>query len=1529
MNRRAKKVLKWTGIALLSPVALFVLLVVLLYIPPIQNWAVKKLASYASEKTGMQITIQHVDIGFPLDIGADGVLVIQEGDTVADITRLVADVKFWPLLSSRVELEQLELNKTKINTREFIEDMGIKGRFDQLAFHTVPEGIDLKSEILQMHDARLKNADLCIMLSDTAVIDTTDIIQWKIKFDRMTIDNSRFTILMDSAANFTTPTTTIVADMGHAVAADGLVDLAISSYDIGHLDWQKGRLAYDSVFVLNDLHLVVDSLHSQSPDTRLIIRDAQLIEPSTGLQLTQASGPVTLDSLGVRMPDLRLQTPYSTAAVKADFDYEALNDSIDTGARMDISLDAAVGKDDLMRFLSDTPEMFQKLWPIGRLAVKGRLYGNIHSATVPQLSIELPSAFRAEASGTVKNLMDTSHLLAQLHWKMKVLALPFLQPFLPGLGREYSIPHGLSLEGSIGVNGPRYDADIALTDGRGRATLKGSFNEQAMAYDAKVSISNLNLHRFLPRDSLFSLTADVNVSGQGTDFMKRSSRLTADATISHLRYGHTDFDDITATARLNDGHAVATVNSNNALARGSVSIDALLGTDDLRGTVSTNLAQVDMQALGLSDDRLSIGLRGDFDIESDMNTSHSLSGLVDDIYIRDSLNTYHPEKVGLLMKTNPDTTYLRMQSGTFIVKADASGGYEPLLDRLGLLSDSLSAQLSRHVIDQTALKTMLPRMRLYVSSGRSNPVADILQSAANIRYNEMLVNLTASPEEGLNGGAHIYGLNADSTRIDTVRLTLADRPNGLSYQVQVRNNKRNPQMVFNALLDGRIYDAGASAGLRFYDAQGKLGVRIGAYIAIEDEGVRFHLVPERPLLGYKEFALNDDNFVFLRNDSKLQAKVDLIADDGTGIKVYSEDQDADLLQDLTVSLNRFDLSNLTAVMPYFPRITGMLNGDYHLMMNDDHQISVASDMEVQQLVYEDSPIGNIAVEFVYLQREDDTHAVDATLVRDGMEIGTLQGEYRTGVKAVDAEVQLTRLPLLMANGFIPDHLFGFHGYAEGSLSIKGTLSRPDVNGEILLDSAGMVSEPYGIRIRFDDDPVRIIDSKLLLENFSMYAVRSEENQSQSDNNPLNIMGQVDFSDMDRMRIDMQMAARNFLLINSKQTARSVAYGKMYVNFYATLNGPMEMLKMRGQLDVLGTTDLHYILLDSPLSTDNALDELVKFTDFTDTTQMVVERPVPDGLDVDLGINIDQGVHARCDLNASQTNYVDLFGGGDLRLRYNSDGIQLTGRYTVESGTMKYSLPVIPLKTFSIQNGSYVEFRGDPTNPTLNLTATERTRATVGQEGEASRSVAFDCGVVVTKTLNDMGLQFIISAPEDMSVENELQAMGADLRGKLAVTMLTTGMYLADGNTGGFSMNSALSSFLQSEINTITGNALKTLDLSVGLDNTTDATGQMHTDYSFKFAKRFWNNRLKVQIGGKVSTGAEVQGQNQSFFDNVSMEYRLSPTANQYVKLFFNQNVYDWLEGYTGEYGAGFIWKRKLDKFADIFILKPKKKGESN
>ena len=636
--------------------------------------------------------------------------------------------------------------------------------------------------------------------------------------------------------------------------------------------------------------------------------------------------------------------------------------------------------------------------------------------------------------------------------------------------------------------------------------------------------------------------------------------------------------------------------------------------------------------------------------------------------------------------------------------------------------------------------------------------------------------------------------------------------------------------------------------IRYYDAKNRLGLDAGVNAEMQDSGIYVRLEPYRQLLGYKSFNINKDNYLFLARNNKVSTKIDLIADDGTGIKIFSEDDDPGMLQDITMSVNRLDLEGLSSVMPYMPRIGGQLNGDFHVMIDDGERLSVVSDLNVKGLSYENYAMGNLGTEMVYLQGEGASHIVEARLMKDNDEVGLLKGTYYNDDEpAIDAVFEMNRTPLDLVNGFIPDQLFGFEGYAEGKLAIKGKTDSPVVDGEVYLDSSRLVSVPYGMKLRFDDDPVRIVGSQLLLENFTVYA---------HNDNPLNIMGKVDFSDLERVMVDLKMRARDYQIIGEKENNKSVAYGKAFVNIDGTIKGLIDNLVMRGKLDVLGKTDMGYILRDSPITTDSRLDELVKFCDVSDTTTVEIVRPQITGFTMDMSLYVSNGAHIMAYLNADHTNYIDLMGGGMLRMQYNMvDGIMLNGRYTLNNGKMKYSLPVIPLKTFSIQDGSYLEFHGDIMNPQLNITAEEETKATVTGTNGVGRSVKFISGIVITKTLQDMGLEFTLDAPEDLTLHNELQAMSVEQRGKLAVTMLTTGMYLADGNTESFSMNSALSSFLNSEINHITGSALRTLDLSFGIDNTTNAQGGIHTDYSFQFAKRFWNNRLKVSVGGKVSTGA--------------------------------------------------------------------------
>lgn len=718
-------------------------------------------------------------------------------------------------------------------------------------------------------------------------------------------------------------------------------------------------------------------------------------------------------------------------------------------------------------------------------------------------------------------------------------------------------------------------------------------------------------------------------------------------------------------------------------------------------------------------------------------------------------------------------------------------------------------------------------------------------------------------------------------QLDTIRALVHTKGDTIRYSARIENNKKNPQYVFRALVDGELQEKGSNIKAKLYDANNKLGLDVGLAALMQDNGIKVSLTDTHPILGYKKFKANADNYLMLSDDQRVSANLLLTASGGMGVRVYSNDENEDALQDITVSLSKFNLDKVLSVIPYMPDISGIMDGDFHVIQTKE-ELSVSSNLKIDNLVYEKCPMGDVGSEFVYMPKSDGSHYVDGILTYEGEDVATVKGTYQSeGAGYLNATVGLDKIPLHFINGFIPDQLLGLKGYGEGELAVKGALNKPHVEGEVYLDSAYLISEPYGISMRFDDDPVRIVDSKLLFENFMMYA----NNES-----PLNLQGNLDFSNVDRMTLDLRMRAQNFLLIDAKENLRSEAFGKAYVNFFAMMKGPLTSLQMRGKLDVLGNTDMTYVLRESELSTDSQLDELVKFTDFKSGKEETIVRPAIEGFDMMLSMSIDESAHILCALNEEKTNYIDLMGGGDLQMKYNPvDNIQLTGKYTLNNGAMKYSLPIIPLKTFTIQDGSYLEFTGDPFNPILNITATENMKSTVNEGQGTGRSVDFVCGVKLTQTLSKPGIQFIISAPNDMTMQDELNTMSIEERGKIAVTMLASGMYLSGGNTSDFSMNSALSSFLNSEINNIAGSAMRSLGLDLGMsvDNSTNASGALHTDYNFKFAKRFFNNRLSFTIGGKVSSGAEMEnaGNNDSFFNNVELQYRLNEGASQYIRAF--------------------------------------------
>lgn len=1522
MSTRVKKILKWTGFAILTPILLVVLLAILLYVPPIQNWAIKEVASYASNKTGMSISVQHVRLVFPLDLGVYGIRVVQKNDslpqvkdTVADVKSLVVNVRLLPLLHSKVDIDALEFNKMKLNTTNFIHQARIKGTVGQLSLKS--HSIDINREFVKANSANLVDAKLNIELSDTVPKDTSQKKNfWKISLESLNIANTDVTVHMPG------DTLQIQAYMNKTSAKKGYFDLYSGLSKVDKLDWTGGWLKYDNNYkthvrgldynhiLMSNLNIGIDGIYNLSPRLKLNLRKLSFKEKS-GIRVHDFSGPILLDSKRVILPSLHFHTTDSELSADIKIDLNAFEKK--NSGKIYLRLIGQFGKQDLMYFMGAMPQAFVRNWPNYPLTVRGSVTGNLNYVNFTGLLLKLPTAFDISLNGYVANPMDIRHVNTKVMLNAHTYNLGFVTALLDkSVMRNYNIPSGIGVKGSFRMRGTNYAANLIAREGVGTVSANGHYNASKKSYQVSLNINKLQIHHFIPHDSLYAFTGSLDIKGIGFAVMSKKTHINAKADISSFQYGHWNLDRMKANVLLTDGKAHADIDSNNPLLKGLISFDALIDSKNIKATISADLSKADLYRLRLFSKPFTTSLCANVDIASDLNNYYKLEGMVSDVTLMDSQKTYRPKDVVMDIMTNRDTTRARLYCGNFKMSMNARGGYKWLLGCSQRIMKEMTKEFKERIIDQTKIRKLLPVMDFSLYSGNNNPVYNFLKYKG-YQFDSLVVNVSSSPHEGLNGNLNINSLKVSGAKIDIINIEARSDSDNIKFVGHIQNNKKGQQYKFNTIIDGSLLRKGAGLNVKYFDANGRLGLQLGAEVAMEKDGLRFHLSPETPIIGYKKFGLNSDNYLLLGNNKRVSANIDLVATDGAGVKVYTDDTDKESLQDLTVSLQKFDLGKIMSIIPYMPRMTGTMNGDFHLIQTTK-ELSVSSDVTVRKLTYQGCPLGNVSSEFVYMPKDDGSHYVDGRLMRDDKEIATIKGSYNSsGDGTLDATLGLEKFPMAMVNGFMPQQLIGLKGYAEGTVTTKGTLQKPQVDGEVYLDSSYMVSVPYGVEMRFDNDPVRIVGSHLLFENFEMYS---------HNDNPLNISGYLDFSDINKINMDIDMRAQNYLLIDSKENNSSISYGKAYVNFFGSLKGYMDNLNMTGKLDVLGSTNLTYILRDSPLTTDNQLDELVKFVDLRDTTQEIVKRPPLAGLDMDLTLSVNDGARIRCDLNSDHSNYVDLIGGGDLHLKYNPiDNIRITGRYTLNNGEMKYSLPIIPLKTFTIQDGSYIEFQGDPMNPKLNITAKERTKATVANQGENGRSVAFDCGVVITKTLKNMGLQFTIDSPEDMNISNQLSAMSSEQRGKLAVTMLTTGMYLADGNTSGFSMNGALNSFLQGEINNIAGNAMRTLDLSIGMDNSTDASGNSHTDYSFKFAKRFWNNRMNIVVGGKVSTGVETNNQDQSVFDNVTLEYRLDKTSNKYVKLFYYRNVYDWLEGETGEYGVGFVWRRKLQHFKDILRFK--------
>ncbi len=1513
MTRR-KKIILWIVGVLASPIVLSAVLATLLYMPPVQRWAVREISQMASEQTGWDIRIEKVRIKFLLDLDLQNISVTNP-DTLLAVDRVIVDLGFSKLPKAKVIVQAIDIQSGTVDTQDLIAEMRIKGSIGD--FHLKADAIDLLRQTVDINEASLSLADIDIEMQDTTVVDTTESesVSWTINLENIEVRDTKL------AFHLPGDTMSVRGNVESLTVDAGCLQLEEGIYSINKVELVASSLFYDMNYeprtdgfdynhiALSDIAIGVENIRYTADSLSLYLANCETVEKS-GLALSQLRTHFLMHNDGMELPDFKMATPHSVAEAEARLGWDALEAGC--GGHLEASLAVEMGREDVGVFVPDVAGML----PDAPIILTTKVEGNVDKLELPHCHFSIAPMVDATVTGVASNLLDMDNLGFNIDLNMDTYDLSMVNE-IAELDSSVVFPQ-MHLEGTAAMEHGYCIADLTLQQAEGRVDMKASYDLNTEGYTAGIDIRNLQLQNFLPNDSLRNLSASLSASGVGTDVFSKGMKLSAVMRLDTLGYGAYEVGNVQLLAKLEKGYGMVDLYSDNRLLRAQACVEAELSDNVTLAGFNLNVNHIDLYDLGLVDKPFAASLLMHMEGNSNLKDTHNLEGNFQSIefVLKDTI--IHPLDLRLAFYMHPDSLYAMAESGDMKIEMGSGEGLDSLLAKCGRLANELTRQFTEFEIDQMRLKRMLPYAAAHLSCGASNPLHNTLYALMGYKFESLSIDLESDPEDGLSAMGEVLRLNTGGVELDTIRCQLfQDSVGVVNLNAHVENNERNRQVVFSTDLIGGVTATGVSAEVIFCDENKRTGVDLGAAVNVGNGGITLKLLPKNPIVAYHTFTLNDDNYIYLGKDHKVRANVELVSDDGTGLKLYSSPNE-NALQDLTLSIYDLNLGELTSVIPYAPDVRGVMGGEFHLLLEEE-QLSVSADAGVTDLAYEGAPLGTIGLKVKYQPAADGTQSVEGVMSHDGNNVMSLSGTYDPNDGgSIDAEASMRQLPLSLANGFIPDQMAGLDGYVEAKLAVKGPLSAPLINGILYTDSMRIYSDMYSLDFSIPDDTLAIVDNYVSLNRIEAYS---------SGKSPLVIDGSIDCRQFDNIGLDLSIVANEFEVMNAPKTQKAVAYGKVYVDMDASLTGTLNDMSIRGGLTVLGNTDVSYVLTDSPLSNDDQLAELVEFIDFNDTIAVDTTQIVPpQNIDIQMELGIEQTAQVHCLLSNDGSNCIDLEGGGDFTMGYNSlDGLTLFGRYMVVSGEMNYSIMVLSLKDCTIKSGSYVEFTGEVMNPRLNLSASERVRSTV-YENSVPRTVGFDVGVSITQTLENMGLEFTLEAPEDLTISNELATLTAEGRSKVAVTLLVTGMYITDEGSSSGSLNAsdALNSFLQSQISSISNKALNTIDINFGVDNTNTASGGTQTDYNFSFAKHFWGNRISIIIGGKVSTGDEVENTGQSIIDNVSIEYRLDRSATRYVRVYYDKSTESLLEGEITEMGAGIVLRRKSNKLGELFIFKKKK-----
>ena len=544
----------------------------------------------------------------------------------------------------------------------------------------------------------------------------------------------------------------------------------------------------------------------------------------------------------------------------------------------------------------------------------------------------------------------------------------------------------------------------------------------------------------------------------------------------------------------------------------------------------------------------------------------------------------------------------------------------------------------------------------------------------------------------------------------------------------------------------------------------------------------------------------------------------------------------------------------------------------------------------------------------------------ATMVDKDIAATTVTGQYYPDSRYIDATIDADHTDLHFLNTWTHSAFQDLGGRAIGKLRLFGNLPDLDMEGEAILEDGYFVQDDVNTTFYVKRDTLWFEPGQMIFRDVEFYDKQGHDGLLTC------ILTHDKFS---YWRVDMTADVADMLVYYQPVTEKSDISASVYAEGSMTLKyHPATGLAITVDARTAPGTRINYNPSSASVADYNFLTIVDRNTIHmnADTVKAIIPAKTKTGKRFSLDFVIRCSEDALVEMSLASLNGF-FRGNGDISLKYDSkDGPVINGIYNLSYGQCSLSLEDLIRKNFTLMEGSYVRFNGDPLDTEFNLQTYHNVNSVsiydLDPSATSSNNVRVRCLMDITGNVSDPNITFNIDMPSGTSEERDILASATsteEQRNTQFMYLLVIGRFFTyDMNTvsNGLTpstMESLVNSTVSAQINNLLSQVLDNEKVSISsnlsassyLSN--DATNLNNKELEGILEAHLLDNRLLVN--GSFGYRENTINNTSNFIGDLEVKYKLFPRKGISIKGYNKANDKYFSKTTLTTQGVGLVFER--------------------